>query len=422
MPARETPMRRADHGINYMLTQSQLELIDATVPVLREHGVALTSHFYKRMLSGNPELKNIFNQAHQHKGEQQAALAGAVLAYAENIRNPERLAGAVRHIALKHTTIGIRSEHYAIVGRHLLASMKEVLGDACTPELLDAWGAAYNQLADILIEAEQKIYDEQTHSDGGWSGWRPMKVANRVQECRDVASFYLEPVDGGPLPEYEPGQFISVRTFVKSAGLMQPRQYSLSQISGSPYLRITVKRITDEEAGLPEGAVSNEIYNNLKIGDVIEASFPSGDFTIDVEADHPIVFIAAGIGITPMVSMLQTLATKNPLRRVHFIYTTRNGECFPLRKDVETALKGLPNSAKAVFFTRPLESDALGSDYDAVGRPTPENLRAFCQHPDADFYLCGPIPFMKDVAKGLRSVGVIAPRIHGEAFGTGSWQ
>lgn len=415
-------MRRAHHGIDYMLTQSQIEIIEATVPVLREHGVALTTHFYKRMLSGNPELKNVFNQSHQNKGEQQAALASAVLAYAENIRNPERLAGAVRHIALKHTTIGIRSEQYAIVGRHLLESMKEVLGDAFTFEIRSAWEAAYNQLAQILIEAEQKIYDEQTHSDGGWSGWRPMRVANRVQECRDVVSFYLEPTDGGPLPLYEPGQFISVRTFIKSAGLMQPRQYTLSQISGSPYLRITVKRLSDDEAQLPDGAVSNELYNNLKAGDVIEASFPTGDFTIDVEADHPIVFIAAGIGITPMVSMLQTLATKNPMRQVHFVYTTQNSDSFPLRKDVEEAIKGLPNAGKAVFFTRPLESDVLGVDYDAVGRIMPANLRAFCQHPDADFYLCGPIEFMRDVAKGLKSVGVISPRIHGEAFGTGSWK
>lgn len=126
-----------------MLTPRQIELVKATVPVLREHGVALITHFYQRMLNGNPELRNIFNTAHQAHGQQQKALAMAVLAYAENIENPAVLMPAVEHIATKHCTLGIRAEQYAIVGRHLLASIKEVLGEAATDELVEAWAAAY---------------------------------------------------------------------------------------------------------------------------------------------------------------------------------------------------------------------------------------------------------------------------------------
>ena len=150
-----------------MLTARQKELVKATVPVLREHGVALISHFYKRMLTGNPELQNVFNNAHQARGHQQQALAGAVLAYAENIENPTVLLNAVKHIATKHCTIGIRSEQYGIVGKHLLASIKEVLGEAANDELIEAWAAAYGQLADILIGVEGGIYKEQTLADGG---------------------------------------------------------------------------------------------------------------------------------------------------------------------------------------------------------------------------------------------------------------
>ena len=102
-----------------MLTKKQIELVKATVPVLREHGVALTSHFYKRMLSHNPELRQVFNMGHQRAGFQQQALAGAVLAYAENIENLQPLLGAVAHIANKHVSVGIRAEHYPIVGKHL---------------------------------------------------------------------------------------------------------------------------------------------------------------------------------------------------------------------------------------------------------------------------------------------------------------
>ena len=175
-----------------MLTSRQKELVKATVPVLREHGVALISHFYKRMLTGNPELQNVFNNAHQARGHQQQALAGAVLAYAENIENPTVLLNAVKHIATKHCTIGIRAEQYGIVGKHLLASIKEVLGEAANDELIEAWAAAYGQLADILIGVEGGIYKEQTLADGGWSGWRPFVVERKVQETENVTSFYLK--------------------------------------------------------------------------------------------------------------------------------------------------------------------------------------------------------------------------------------
>lgn len=239
-----------------MLTPRQIELIKATVPVLREHGVALTSHFYKRMLNGNPELKNVFNQSHQALGRQQKALAGAVLAYAENIENPGVLIGAVKHIAAKHCTVGIRAEHYPIVGKHLLASIREVLGEAATDELIDAWAAAYGMLADLLIQVESGIYTEQNTAEGGWSGWRPFVVEKRVEETPEVASFYLRPADGGTVPAFKPGQFVSVRAYLPELGVDQPRQYSLSHAPVCDKgLRITVKRI-DAHDGAPQGHMS----------------------------------------------------------------------------------------------------------------------------------------------------------------------
>ena len=252
-----------------MLTPRQIELIKATVPVLREHGVALTSHFYKRMLSGNPEVKNLFNQAHQAKGHQQRALAAAVLAYAEHIEDPTPLLPAVRHIAVKHCTIGVRAEQYGVVGKHLLASIREVLGEAATDELVDAWAAAYQQLADILIGAENGIYEEQAMAEGGWSGWRPFRVLRRENSGTDVVSFYLQPSDGGRLPAFQPGQFVSVRAFIKELGLSQPRQYTISSCEGGDVLRISVKR--EAPADAPKGAMSNHLHDHVQEGDVIEA-------------------------------------------------------------------------------------------------------------------------------------------------------
>ena len=141
-----------------MLSSQHRELVKATVPVLREHGVALTSHFYRRMFSHNPELKHVFNQAKQEAGQQQQALALAVLGYAEHIDDPSVLAPVVMRITHKHVGLGIRAEHYPIVGHHLLSSISEVLGEAASDELLEAWRLAYGQLADLLIAAEQQLY------------------------------------------------------------------------------------------------------------------------------------------------------------------------------------------------------------------------------------------------------------------------
>ena len=210
-----------------MLTKEQIELVKTTVPVLREHGVALISHFYKRMLSHNPELMQVFNMGHQRAGFQQQALAGSVLAYAENIENLKPLLGAVAHIANKHVSVGIRAEHYPIVGKHLIASIKDVLGEAATPELIDAWTAAYTRLADILIGAEKNIYDKNAVVEGGWTGWRFFKVAEKSKQTNDITSFKLVPVDHGKMPDVKAGQYISVRVFVKGQELIQPRQYTV---------------------------------------------------------------------------------------------------------------------------------------------------------------------------------------------------
>ncbi|MDO5530960.1 NO-inducible flavohemoprotein [Sutterella sp.] len=405
-----------------MLTPSQIELIKATVPVLQAHGVDLTKHFYSRMLKHNPELRNVFNHAHQAHGAQQQALAAAVLAYAQNIENLGVLAPAVEQIAQRHCSLGIRAEQYAIVGKHLLASIQEVLGEAATPELVDAWAAAYGQLADILIKAEQDIYNKQTTAEGGWSGWRPFECVNRVQESADAVSLYFRPTDGGAVPAWQPGQYATLRVYSQSLQLTQPRQYTLSHASGTGFFRITVKAIPSAE-GDPEGVVSNQLHRTINIGDTVEFSAPTGRFCLDaddVKSEHPLVLIAAGIGITPIFAMLDALATENPMRKVHVLYSARDGKHFPLRNDLENVVKAMPNAALAVFFTRPTAEDHLGKDYQSAGRITPERIRSFCQDPDADFYVCGPMSFMRDISNGLRLVGVIAPRIHTEAFGTGS--
>lgn len=386
-----------------MLTKQQIELVKATVPVLREHGVALTSHFYKRMLSHNPELMQVFNMGHQRAGFQQQALAGAVLAYAENIENLPALLGAVAHIANKHVSVGIRAEHYPIVGKHLIASIKEVLGDAATPELIDAWTAAYMQLADVLIGAEKAIYDKNAVAEGGWTGWRFFKVAEKSKQTDNVTSFKLVPVDNGKMPEVKAGQYISVRVFVKGQDLIQPRQYTVVKADATS-LTIAVKKVEAVEKS-PAGMVSNTLHNDINEGDVVEVSFPVGEFDLP-EGNGELCLLSAGIGITPLFAMLKEAVQKDPTRKISFVHVCKNKEAIPFREELALVVKE-GNVSFEVFET---------SEH---GRPSEDFFKSLVSQ-GADYCICGPVPFMKLAASELVKNGVAENKIHAEKFGTGA--
>src|SRR5688500_19883722 len=150
-----------------MLSEKTIQIVKATAPAVAPHAEAITRRFYALMFAGNPEVKAYFNQAHQHSGGQQRALAGAICAYAANIDNLGALGSAVELIAQKHCSLGIQAEHYPIVGKYLLLAIKDVLGDAATEEVIAAWGEAYGLLAQVLIDRERAIYAEQAATPGG---------------------------------------------------------------------------------------------------------------------------------------------------------------------------------------------------------------------------------------------------------------
>ena len=143
-----------------MLSAASRPYIDASVPVLREHGLAITKAFYQNLFISHPQLHNIFNAGNQASGVQQQSLASAVFAYAANIDNPSALAPVISRIVHKHVSLGVTAEHYPIVGEHLLGAIKQVLGDAATPELIAAWAEAYGILADALINEEKRLYQQ----------------------------------------------------------------------------------------------------------------------------------------------------------------------------------------------------------------------------------------------------------------------
>lgn len=390
-----------------MLTPEQRAIIKSTVPLLETGGEALTTHFYKIMLSEHPEVRPFFNQAHQANGDQPRALANGVLMYARHIDQLEKLGGLVAQIINKHVSLQIQPEHYPIVGGCLLRAIREVLGaEIATDAVIAAWGVAYQQLADILIGAEEKIYADTAAAPGGWRGARAFRVARKDAESLEITSFYLEPQDGGALSDFAPGQYIGLSLVVNGQEIR--RNYSLSAAPNGESLRISVKR---QEGGL----ASNHLHAQVQVGDLIDVFPPAGEFVL-AEGDRPVVLISGGVGITPTLAMLDAaLATQRP---VHFIHFARNRSAHAFRAAIDA------RNAKHAQLQRFYVYDEPAQDADethATGLLSSEQLGALMPASrDVDAYFLGPKPFMRRVKKQLRELGVPEAQTRYEFFGPAS--
>lgn len=389
-----------------MISAASRPYIDASVPVLREHGLAITTLFYKNMLGEHPELTRLFNMGNQARGAQQQSLASAVFAYAANIGTPEALGPVVKRIVHKHVSVGIRAEHYPIVGRHLLAAIATTLGDAATKPLLDAWAEAYNSLANLLISAEAEMYSTAGVEPGET---RPMRVTEVKRESDNVLSIRFVPLDAKPLPPFQAGQYVSVAVDLPG-GRHQLRQYSLSDAFGKDSMRISVKR-EDAQDTTPAGEVSNWIHANVQAGSVLQVTHPFGEFTPDTESDAPIVLLSAGVGITPMVSALNRIALVNPQRQVIFAHAARDARHHALRDDVAAAQATMPNLHVATFH-----EELNGEAGVLAGRMDLARLPAWDREA-ADVWICGPLKFMQAQWLALLDAGVPPARLHREVFG-----
>lgn len=391
-----------------MVSAASRPYIDASVPVLREHGVTITRTFYRNMFAAHPELTNLFNMGNQANGAQQQSLAAAVFAYAANIDNAQALGPVVNRIVNKHASVGIRAEHYPIVGRHLLGAIQQTLGEAATPPLLAAWDDAYSRLAKLFIEEEKRLY-EQAGVEAGQL--QAMRVASVRKESDDVCPFTLQPVEGKMAPQFKPGQYVSVSVAFPD-GSRQLRQYSLSDAPRPDSLRISVKR---ERAGkeTPAGRVSNWIHDHVQAGDTLHITHPFGEFTPDTESNEPIVLLSAGVGITPMISVLNRIAQVNPARHVIFAHAARDERHHAHRADIEAAKAVMPNLRTVTFYESVTEA-ANGEAHQGFVQVA--KLPAWPRS-ETNVYLCGPAGFMKAQWMGLIEAGVPAYRLHREVFG-----
>lgn len=246
--------------------------------------------------------------------------------------------------------------------------------------------------------------------------WRPLRVARIVEESSHIRSFYLEPADGAGLADFSAGQHLPLRLSI--AGQAQPliRTYSLSSAPSDNFLRISVKR---------EGVASSYLHDQVEVGSLLESRAPQGRFSLDAEQRRPLVLLAAGVGITPLLSMLREVIFQNQrLRRsrpVWLLQSARSLAELAFSDELFSLLQRGGDAVHAVrLLSQPEPHAREGQDFELAGRIDVALLKALLPFDDYDFYLCGPSSFTQDLYDGLRALNISDMRIHAETFGPSS--
>ena len=367
------------------MEKTVIEDVKKTIPLLEEHGVTITETFYSKLFDKYPAMKNVFNMTHQKTGHQKRALANAVLMYAKNIDRLENLSDAVKIIAHKHVAVGVKKEHYPIVGSLLLESIMEVLSIDENHFAIKAWAKAYGALADIFISVEDDLRAVNKQEDD----FKEYRVAKIEDESDSVKSFYFTAEE---LPSFEAGQYVSIAREINGQNVI--RQYTLSDAMNNECLRISVKK---------DMTMSELLHSDLKEGDTVKLSRPSGDFLLNLENQNDKVFISAGIGITPFVSMMKK-CEKEDVSFKH-VHCDKDYKAVPF--------KNLFVDNGSILFledNESLESAKKGMfNLEATEKKELQNK---------DYYICGPVGFMKAAIASLREAGVTDDNINYEFFGS----
>ncbi|MFI0039980.1 globin domain-containing protein [Streptomyces mutabilis] len=394
-----------------MLSEQSVPVVRATLPAVGAAIGDITALFYRKLFDAHPELlRDLFNRGNQANGEQQRALAGSIAAFAGMLleRPDARPDALLSRIAHKHASLGVTSDQYKVVHRHLFAAIADVLGDAVTPEVAAAWDEVYWLMANALVAVETRLYQEAEVAEG--EVWHSMEITERREETPDAVSFVLRPVDGRPTRPFRPGQYVGVRSSLPD-GSRQIRQYSLSAAPGRTDWRITVKRVRGD--GRPDGEVSSWLHAHARPGDVLTVSAPFGDLALE-ESDGPLLLASAGIGVTPVLSMLDHLAATGSTRPVTVVHADSAPADHAHRQEQLDLVRALPDARLHLWYEEPGDGapEAAAGRADLTGLELPRGLTA---------YLCGPVPFMRAVRGDLLRRGVPAEAVHYEVFGPDLW-
>ncbi|MFY9589187.1 NO-inducible flavohemoprotein [Rickettsia endosymbiont of Halotydeus destructor] len=400
-----------------MLKDEVIQTIKETAPLLRLKVIEVIKHFYHLLFTSNPELTPLFNSTNQMKGKQPLALAQAVYSYAAHIDNPQILSEKLKSIANKHFALGIKAEYYPIVGKNLLQALKDVLH--ITEEQIRAWSLAYGVLTDIFIKMEDELYKNSANKSGGWEDFRTFVLVEKKKESNVITSFYLKPKDGKAIADFIPGQYITLKMNLPNGNIIY-RHYTLSNAPNGKLYRISVKR---EEAptGLlstPAGIASTYLHDHYEKDMEFALRPPAGCFQLRADYSKPVVLLSAGVGLTPMISMLNSLVVNNKnVLPVYYVHAAINSETHAFSEHVEELNKQYSNLHTSVSYSAPLKNDFESNKCNNVGFITKSLLTKILPHKDCNYYFCGPEAFMKNIRSILTNWDVAESQIHYESFG-----
>jgi len=397
-----------------MLSPESTDVIRATAATVIRHGEGITGRFYERMFAAQPDLLHLFNRGNQANGQQRQALAMSVAAVAGHLAGiaPVPLDDIVNRIAHKHASLGVAPAQYTVVGRHLMAAISEVLGEAVTPAVHAAWDEVYWLFACLLVSKEARLYQSSgTDFDRAFA---PFRVIRRRQDTPEVTSFWLAPESGVPA-RHRPGQYVSVAVQLPEIG-RQIRQYSISSAPGAPEIRLSVK-LHRAGGDRPAGMVSTHLHERVRPGDVLQVSPPFGDLTLP-DGDSPLLLASAGVGSTPMISCLEHLAGTGDGRPITVLHADREPGNHPLRDEMFAAVRRLPRASLHLWYEHGTSPDAPGNAEVRTGLADPGVIAL---SPTTRAVLCGPLPFMGIVRRDLLDRGIPADHIHYEVFGPDAW-
>ncbi|GAB3130618.1 FAD-binding oxidoreductase [Tsukamurella serpentis] len=384
-----------------MLTDAQRTVIADTLPAVGGAINEITPIFYRRMFDAHPELeRDLFNRGNQAVGAQQRSLAASIAMYATSVVDDEVSARSMlERVAHKHASLGVAPDQYPIVYENLFAAIAQVLGAAVTPEVADAWTALYWQFADELIALEKGLYEAAEITPE--TVWRTVVVAERQQQSPHTVALVLADPSGAPLPDFKPGQYISVAVVLPD-GARQIRQYSLSG-AGKGRWRIGVRR---------DGEVSSHLHEYAFEGTHLQVSPPFGDIVLDSDPATPLVLVSAGIGITPVLGMLYHLAEEGAGRDVVVLHADRTRATHAHRAELADIVARIPGAVQHTWYDELPQGYPL-SDGESPGRIDVNEVRL----PDQpNVYLCGPLPFMSAAADQFERAGIPRERVWFEAF------
>ncbi|MCV7279226.1 hemin transporter [Mycolicibacterium flavescens] len=388
-------------------------IVSATLPLIGARIDDITTEFYRRMFDNHPELlRNLFNRGNQAQGAQQRALAASIATFATHLVDPAlpHPAELLSRIGHKHASLGVTADQYPVVHEHLFAAIVAVLGaDTVTGEVAAAWDRVYWMMAQTLIDIERDLYACAGVADG--DVYRRARVVSRVDDPSGAVLLTVRSVVGD-FPKFRPGQYVSVGVTMPD-GARQLRQYSLVNAPGTEELTFAVKPVGATE-GQPAGEVSTWIAANVCVGDLLDVTVPFGDLPAPT-GGQPLVLISAGIGITPMIGILEFLVAEAPQSSVHVLHADRGDLCHPLRERQHELVAQLPNGSLDIWYEDGLTGGQAGVH---PGLLTLDGLEFPAT---AEIYLCGNNGFVQAVRAQLMARDVPGARVHSELFSPNDW-